>query len=119
MMSFEKGKRILVVEDDPVVAMVVEDSLRDMGLEVFVDLSLIDALGDIESTDFDAALLDVGLRGETAHPVMLALQQRSVPFMVMSGGDLQALAVEFPGVRMMSKPLDMKSLCTAVQDLLA
>lgn len=118
-MTSETGKRVLVVEDDPVVAMVVEDTLRDMGLEVLVDLSLVDALGDIESSKFDIALIDVGLRGENAHPVMVALQQRSVPFMVMSGGDLVPLAAEFPQVRMMSKPLNMKSLQEAVRELLA
>lgn len=108
-----------MVEDDPIVAMVVEDTLRDMGLEVLVDLSLVDALSEIETSEFDAALIDVGLRGESAYPVMVALQERRVPFAVMSGGDLTALAAEFPKVRMMSKPLDMKSLQKAMRDLLA
>ena len=108
-----------MVEDDPIVAMVVEDTLRDMGLEVLVDLSLVDALSEIETSEFDAALIDVGLRGESAYPVMVALQERRVPFAVMSGSDLTTLAAEFPQVRMMSKPLDMKSLQKAMQDLLA
>lgn len=118
-MRYETGKRVLVVEDDPIVAMVVEDTLRDMGLEVLVDLSLVDALSEIETSEFDAALIDVGLRGESAYPVMVALQERRVPFAVMSGSDLTTLAAEFPQVRMMSKPLDMKSLQKAMQDLLA
>jgi CheY-like chemotaxis protein len=118
-MTAETGKRVLVVEDDPIVAMVVEDTLRDMGLEVLVDLSLVDALSEIESSEFDVALIDVGLRGENAYPVMIALRERRVPFAVMSGGDLTALAAEFPQVRMMSKPLDMKSLQKVMQDLLA
>lgn len=118
-MTHQTGKRVLVVEDDPIVAMVVEDTLRDMGLEVLVDLSLVDALSEIETSEFDAALIDVGLRGESAYPVMVALQERRVPFAVMSGGDLTALAAEFPQVRMMSKPLDMKSLQKAMRDLLA
>ena len=118
-MRYETGKRVLVVEDDPIVAMVVEDTLRDMGLEVLVDLSLVDALSEIETSEFDAALIDVGLRGESAYPVMVALQERRVPFAVMSGSDLTTLAAEFPQVRMMSKPLDMKSLQKAMRDLLA
>jgi DNA-binding NtrC family response regulator len=117
-MTSVKGKRVLLVEDDPVVAMVVEDTLRDMGLEVAVDLSLVDALGDVESGEFDAAVIDVGLRGENAHAVMIALQAQSVPFMVMSGGDLATLATEFPRVRMMSKPLDMNSLQEVMRGLL-
>ncbi len=118
-MTHKTGKRVLVVEDDPIVAMVVEDTLRDMGLEVLVDLSLVDALSEIETSEFDAALIDVGLRGESAYPVMVALQERRVPFAVMSGGDLTTLAAEFPRVRMMSKPLDMKSLQNVMRDLLA
>src|SRR5690606_7631375 len=94
-MTHQTGKRVLLVEDDPIVAMVVEDTLRDMGLEVLVDLSLVDALSEIETSEFDAALIDVGLRGESAYPVMVALQERRVPFAVMSGGDLTALAAEF------------------------
>jgi DNA-binding response OmpR family regulator len=117
-MTSGKGKRVLLVEDDPVVAMVVEDTLRDMGLEVFVDLSLVDALGDVESGEFDAAVVDVGLRGEDARAVMVALKEQGVPFMVMSGGDLTTLASEFPAVRMISKPLDMHSLQKIVDDLL-
>lgn len=117
-MTSVTGKRVLLVEDDPVVAMVVEGTLRDMGLEVVVDLSLVDALGDVESGEFDAAVIDVGLRGENARAVMVALQAQNVPFMVMSGGDLTTLAAEFPRVRMMAKPLDMSSLQEAVRDLL-
>ena len=108
-----------MVEDDPVVAMVVEDTLRDLGLEVIVDLTLVDALNEIETSEFNAVVIDVGLRGESAHPMMVALQERNVPFVVISGGDLTTLAAEFPQVRMMSKPLDMKSLQQVVQELLA
>lgn len=118
-MTSKAGKRVLVVEDDPVVAMVVEDTLRDLGLEVIVDLTLVDALNEIETSEFNAVVIDVGLRGETAHPLMVALQERHVPFVVISGGDLTTLAAEFPQVRMMLKPLDMKSLQQVVQDLLA
>jgi DNA-binding response OmpR family regulator len=117
-MTPETERCVLLVEDDAVIAMVVEDTLRDMGLAVLVDLTLVDALSEIETTDFDAALVDVGLRGENARPLMLALLEQGVPFAVMSGGDLSTLAAEFPSIRMMSKPLDMKSLKQVVQQLL-
>ncbi|MEO8747224.1 MAG: response regulator [Rhodanobacter sp.] len=111
--------RVLVVEDDPVVAMVVEDTLRDMGFDVLVDLTLVDALSELEVTEFDVALVDLGLRGEDARPLMRALQLQGVPFAVMSGGDLSRLTAEFPRVRMLSKPLDMQALASVVQELLA
>jgi CheY-like chemotaxis protein len=63
-MQTENSRRVLVVEDDPVVAMVIEDTLEAMGLGVLVDLNLVDALNDVEASPFDAAMIDVGLRGE-------------------------------------------------------
>ena len=118
-MQAESSKRVLVVEDDPVVAMVMEDTLQAMGLEVLVDLNLVDALNDVEASPFDAAMIDVGLRGENAWPVMVALQKRKIPFVVMSGGDLTALAEEFPQVRMINKPVPVEMLRQIVRDLLA
>ena len=118
-MQEEDCKRVLVVEDDPVVAMVMEDALQAMGLEVLVDINLVDALNEVEASQFDAAMIDVGLRGENAWPVMVALQKRKIPFVVMSGGDLTALAEEFPQVRMINKPVSVEMLRQIVRDLLA
>ena len=117
-MPSEAQKRVLVVEDDPVVAMVVEDTLRDMGLDVLIDLTLVDGITEVETGAFDAALVDVGLRGEDARPIMFALRERGIPFAAMSGGDLSQLAIEFPNVRMLSKPLDMQSLAGIIRELL-
>jgi DNA-binding NtrC family response regulator len=115
-----KGKsRVLVVEDDPVVAMVVEDALCDMGVNALINLNLPDALAEIEASEFDAALVDMELRGETSRPVVLALLARGVPFVVMSGRDQTELAREFPHVRTVMKPLDLKTLGQIVQELLA
>lgn len=114
-----KGKsRVLVVEDDPVVAMVVEDALYDMGVNALVNLNLVDALDEIEASEFDAALVDMELRGETSRPVVLALLARGVPFVVMSGMDQPELAREFPQIRTVLKPLDLKALRQIVQELL-
>ena len=118
-MQTESSKRVLVVEDDPVVAMVIEDTLHAMGLEVLVDLNLVDALNEVEASPFDAAMIDVGLRGENAWPVMVALQKRNIPFVVMSGGDLTGLAEEFPQVRMINKPVPVEMLRQIARDLLA
>ena len=118
-MQEEGCKLVLVVEDDPVVAMVMEDALQAMGLEVLVDLNLVDALNEVEASPFDAAMIDVGLRGENAWPVMVALQKRKIPFVVMSGSDLTALAEEFPQVRMINKPVSVEMLRQIVRDLLA
>lgn len=118
-MQVEGCKRVLVVGGDPAVAMVMEDALHAMGLEVLVDLNLVDALNEVEASPFDAAMIDVGLRGESAWPVMVALEKRKIPFVVMSGGDVTALAEEFPKVRMIHKPVSVDMLRQIVSDLLA
>jgi len=117
-MSSPKTRRVLIVEDDPVVAMVVEDTLRGMGLETLVNLSLLDALTELEASDIDAALIDMGLRGESAHPIVLALIARKIPFVVMSGRDQPKLTAEFPQIRIVLKPLSVQALEQVMLELL-
>ncbi len=112
------NSRVLVVEDDPVVAMVVEDALCDMGVNALVNMNLPDALAEIEASEIDAALVDMELRGETSQPLVVALLARGVPFVVMSGRDQTELEREFPQIRIVMKPLNLKTLVQIVQDLL-
>ena len=117
-MSSLKTRRVLIVEDDPVVAMVVEDTLRGMGLETLVNLSLHDALNELETSDIDAAFIDMGLRGESAHPIVLDLVSQGVPIVVMSGKDQPELRAEFPQVRIVLKPLSVQALEQITLELL-
>jgi DNA-binding NtrC family response regulator len=75
--------RIVIVEDEAMIAMMLEDMLEDMGCEVagsFGDLrSAMSWLSQPES-DFDAALLDVNLGGETVFPVADLLHEKGKPF---------------------------------------
>lgn len=112
------SKRVLIVEDDPVVAMVVEDIVRDMGHEVLINLTLEHALVELEAGRIDLALLDMHLRGESARPVLLQLLERGTPFMVLSGADQSALKQEFPQIRVMAKPFGKTDLEDAVRQLL-
>jgi hypothetical protein len=66
--------------------MVVVDTPRDMGSYVLVDLTLGDALSDLETSEFDVALIHVGLHGESVRLVMFALQERGMPFAVAACG---------------------------------
>lgn len=118
-MSPTTARRVLVVEDDPIVAMLVEDIVRDMGHEVSINLTLEHAMFEIEEGEIDAVLLDMRLRGEDARPILLDLLARKIPFMVLSGSDQSALKSEFPGIRFLAKPFGKADLETAVRDLLA
>ncbi|MEO7072652.1 MAG: response regulator [Rhodanobacter sp.] len=117
-MTATAQKRVLVVEDDSLVAMVMEDVLLRMGLDVLINHNLADALDELELADFDIALIDMGLRGESAHPLVQKLTSTGTPFAVVSGADQSHLKAEFPGVLVAMKPLGVKALEDVVRSLL-
>ncbi|MGV8930419.1 MAG: response regulator [Brevundimonas sp.] len=80
------GKRILVVEDEPIVAMLVEDILADEGgIIVGPATNVPDALALARTADIDVGFLDVNLNGESSHAVGAALKARGIPFVYATG----------------------------------
>lgn len=81
-----RGKRILIVEDEPIVAMAVEDILLDLGCDVVGPAyTLGQALDLVEKETFDAAVLDINLHGERSYPAAEALASLGVPFAFATG----------------------------------
>lgn len=109
---------VLVIEDEAVVAMILEDMLVDMGIQVLTCTTLDDALTDIESGSFDAAIVDMHLRGESGMAAVEMLLSQKIPFLVLSGGDQSALHARYPQVLTMAKPFDKADLERAVRCLL-
>lgn len=80
------GKRILVVEDSPVVGPFTADLLEDLGCEVVGPAPNMAAARElIEEVEFDAALMDVHIRGERVFPLCEALEAKGLPFVLTSG----------------------------------
>ena len=80
------GSRILVIEDEPLVAMMVEDMLVECGVEVVGPAStLAEALALAGAAEFDAALLDLNLNGERSDGVAALLRERGIPFVYATG----------------------------------
>jgi DNA-binding response OmpR family regulator len=80
--------RILVVEDETVLAMMLEDYLQDEGYDVVGPFGRLDrAMQAAEREALDAAVLDVNIAGEMVFPVAEALDHRSVPILLVSGYD--------------------------------
>ncbi|MGK6356522.1 response regulator [Sphingomonas sp. DT-207] len=80
------GRRILVVEDEPVVAMALEDMLAALGCEIVGPASrLAEGLALAETEPLDAAILDINLGRDTSIPVADLLRLRDVPFSFASG----------------------------------
>lgn len=81
-----KGKRILVVEDEALIAVMVEDMLAELGSVVVGPAAAInDALALVQTEAIDAAVLDVNVRGERIDPVAHALFERGIPVLFATG----------------------------------
>jgi CheY-like chemotaxis protein len=80
------GRKVLVVEDEPLVAMMIEDMLTDLGHTVVGPaMQLADGLRLAETAQFDAAVLDINLNGVRSFPVADVLQARGIPFLFATG----------------------------------
>jgi CheY-like chemotaxis protein len=100
------GLKILVVEDEAMIAMLIEDMLIDLGCEVIGPMSNIDkALRAASTNALDGALLDVNLRGQPVYPVADALIARGVPVVFVTGYGETGLDQRFAGMPVVSKPL--------------
>lgn len=119
-MSDLTGKRVLVVEDEPLIAMGLVDDLSSAGLTVVGPAHTVShGIALIEANDIDAAILDVNLgAGLTSVPVADALRARAIPFLYLTGhGDL-ALREQDRSTIKLDKPYDEKIFLQAVTSLL-
>jgi CheY-like chemotaxis protein len=101
-----EGRTILVVEDESLVAMLLETILEDMGCATLGPVSTVDeALSVIaDGQAFDGALLDVNVAGKEVFPVAAALKERGVPFVFSTGYGEGGLPEEWRGHPTIQKP---------------
>ena len=108
-------RSILIVEDEPLISMMLEDFVQSLGHSVAAICETVgDALGAIEGNSFDMAILDVNLKGENVWPVARALRERSVPFVLASGGHVDPPPSEFATVPMIDKPYTIDRIKPAI-----
>ena len=106
------GRRILVVEDDFVLADDLHDELKAQGVEVLGPVATVTAALRLlrDGALPDQAILDVNLGGEMVFPVADALRGRGVPFVFITEYDHVDLPQAYAGVTCCEKPTDMPSL---------
>jgi DNA-binding LytR/AlgR family response regulator len=114
-----RGRRLLVVEDDYLIAADVAASLGDFGAIVIGPAgSIEDALRLIGAHDrIDAAVLDVNLRGERVYAVADALRARGVPFVFATGYDAGMLPERYEGVPRCGKPVNVGRLAELLSSM--
>jgi len=103
--------RVLVVEDEYLVAMLIKDILEGAGCVVMGPVPrLSEALDAVDHDTCDAAILDVNLAGERIDPVARALSRRNVPFVFVTGYGPGGLPREFTQRPRVCKPFRMDDL---------
>jgi len=112
------GKRFLIVEDEPLVALDLVAGLKKGGAEVLGPVGTAqDALRLIEGTLLHGALLDANLRGHPVDDIAAALTRRRVPFVFVTGYGRESLPHAFSRVAMLSKPFSVQQLLDAADQL--
>ncbi|HYX04831.1 MAG TPA: response regulator, partial [Reyranella sp.] len=106
-----QAKRVLVVEDEVLVAMLIEDMLRELGCEIAaLSSSLEDAVERARTATFDFAVLDVNLNGRLSFPVAEVVRSRGLPFVFATGYGAKILAQAPFDVPVLQKPFGREEL---------
>jgi CheY-like chemotaxis protein len=115
-----EGKRVLVVEDEALIAMLTCDYLEELGCSITGPFANVEkALAAIEAEAVDLAVLDINLgNGRTSFPVAKALSERSTPFMFVTGYGIGGASEEFPDARVLAKPFSDAQLAKELAALL-
>lgn len=111
--------RFLLVEDEPLIAMMLEDVLSELGHTATGTAdNVAGALGLIEKGALDAAILDVNLRGgETSEAIADALTRRGIPFAFASGGGEDGVAEQHRARPLLQKPFTFDGVEAVVAQL--
>jgi DNA-binding response OmpR family regulator len=110
------GIRVLVVEDEPIIALDIRQQLANAGFEVLGPAtSVANALPFITEPGCDIAVLNVKLGDETSEPIARKLQASGKPFVVLSGCSTDDLPPSFNGSTFLTKPTPMAELVAAVR----
>lgn len=105
------AKRVLVVEDELMIRMLLEDMLDELGYTVAAEAAHLDeALEATRSADFDLAILDVNLDGQPISPVVDALVARGTPFVFATGYGERGLPEPYRDRPALKKPFQIEGL---------
>lgn len=114
------GRRVLIVEDEALVVMMLEEMLRELGCVVTGTASQTDAAKEMLATSpCDCALLDIKLGSEPVYPLAELLAARDVPFIFVTGYDHPDVLPAFRNRPVLRKPFDLASLQQALVNALA
>ncbi|KHK64844.1 response regulator [Pseudomonas frederiksbergensis] len=110
-MTLFAGIKVLLVEDEGTVAMLIEEMLEELGCEVVASVPRLARAREVASTaQFDLAILDVNLAGERVFPVAEILRDRKIPFLFSTGYGASGVPAEFARYPVLHKPFSESEL---------
>ncbi len=110
-----KGRRVLIVEDEPFIAMTLEDMLTDLGCEIAGSVGQVqDALSAIARGNIDAAVLDVNLGAQKIDPVADELARLRLPFVFTTGYGRAGIPAPHNACGVVQKPFRADELALAL-----
>ena len=110
------GKRIIVIEDEALIALDIEQAVTDAGCEVVgYGRTVKQGLELIETKGCDGAVLDANLNGESARPILERLKADDLPYVVVSGYSRDQLDFLDDATILVSKPFSMNELVSSIR----
>ncbi|MEQ8043990.1 response regulator [Xanthomonas hortorum] len=107
--------RVLLVEDESVVAMLLEDCLIELGYEIAATVGDVDAgLEEVKKGNLDLALLDVNLGGSYSFPIAEELDARGVPYIFVTGYSVGGIPEKLQHRHGLQKPFHLRDLQAAL-----
>jgi DNA-binding response OmpR family regulator len=110
--------RVLVVEDEPLIAMMLGDTLSDIGYSVVGPVENLKSAIHLAATErIDTAVVDINIDGQIADTVADKLMERGIPFLFVTGYP-RKLGLRYSAIPLLRKPFSVGDLHRAVEDLL-
>jgi AmiR/NasT family two-component response regulator len=115
-MNGETHRRVLVVEDEPLISLDIQAVLSDAGFDVVGSAAtVIEAMELAHEVEFEGAVVDMNLNGDLTSPVVQKLLDQSVPVVLLTGYSSKALAEPFCRCPLINKPYDSSHLVDTLQ----
>jgi CheY-like chemotaxis protein len=118
-MHDHRKPRVLVVEDESMISMLIEDMVCDLGAEVVGPAAKFEqAMMLALEADFDLAVLDVNLDGSVVYSIADVLRHSGIPFIFMTGYDSSVVPERYQPNPVLTKPFSQQTFCEALSEAL-
>ncbi len=112
------GRKVLVIEDEPVVAMQLEEMLSDLGMEAVGFARTLDKALAADTRRFDVAVVDIDLRGQRSYPAAQRLADAGVPLVFVTGFPRERPPQRLGEAPILLKPYGIHELAHALHSVL-